>query len=116
MRNPDLQKAQVRNPDLAVGALNSLYPPSPVRNPQRALARPLTVDFGERNEFPKARPDCCHLLYTTVLYCYCICTGMYSSYYTAVLGCARPAAGASVAPRAHRATRNAQRRWALPIA
>ena len=78
MRNPDLQKAQVRNPDLAVGALNSLYPPSPVRNPQRALARPLTVDFGERNEFPKARPDCCHLLYTTVLYCYCICTGMYT--------------------------------------
>ena len=107
MRNPDLQKAQVRNPDLAVGALNSLYPPSPVRNPQRALARPLTVDFGERNEFPKARPDCCHLLYTTVLYCYCICTGMYSSYYTTVLGCARPVAGASVAPRAHRATRNA---------
>ena len=37
MRNPDLQKAQVRNPDLAVGTLNSLYPPSPVRNPQRAL-------------------------------------------------------------------------------
>ena len=109
MRNPDLQKAQVRNPDLAVGALNSLYPPSPVRNPQRTLARPLTVDFGERNEFPKARPDCCHLLYTTVLYCYCICTGMYSSDYTASSArlCSAGAAGASVAPRAHRATRNA---------
>ena len=109
MRNPDLQKAQVRNPDLAVGALNSLYPPSPVRNPQRALARPLTVDFGERNEFPKARPDCCHLLYTTVQYSTVyvpVCIAHITQQCSAVLG-RRPALPSRPAHTAQPATHNA---------